>query len=291
MGERSRLDELWAKEFSWGPRRQMRFVPATGAYDATAPSPSQPQFAGGDAKAYYSDLVSSLPASPRPSTPLTPTEKAPASVKASSSSSTTTRKTTISRTRRPASQPAAGSTDADIIIIDDSDDDNEAAQEEKKKEEEEGTPPPPDPTYCEICNAPVVPGQWKVHRRSIAHLLARDPTPITPATSYGIKERNLGRRMLEAQGWQEGMGLGFAGDGRKVPLRPVVKQSKGGVGVEQKENTKLKRVGDAGVGVVVPKKPKVQSRIKGQGHGSRGIAREQKRDMEKWRRMHAYLNS
>jgi hypothetical protein len=174
-----------------------------------------------------------------------------------------------------------------VIVIDDTDDEDDGGH--ATVEDERTSSRAPEPTYCDVCKAPVVPGQWSVHIRSIAHLLARDPSPITPSTSYGIKEKNLGRRMLEAQGWTEGMGLGFGGSGRKVPLRPVVRQNKSGVGGQREEN-KVKRVGDAGVGIAAPKKVKPQSRVKGQGHGSRAIAREHKRDMDKWRQMHAYLN-
>ncbi|GAA5860217.1 hypothetical protein JCM1840_002825 [Sporobolomyces johnsonii] len=131
--------------------------------------------------------------------------------------------------------------------------------------------------------------------RTIHELLA-DSAPSDPALvpplQYGIHHSNPGYRMLAKQGWKEGHALGPEGEGEharglKVPLRPVEKHDRKGLG--------LHGAGVLGRQLSQKDREEERKRIAKQerdrrGKGARGMARMAKREERHRKAMIAYMN-
>lgn len=85
---------------------------------------------------------------------------------------------------------------------------------------------------CGVCNMPFSSADLKTHEASIVHQfnlrLGRSPS----STHYGIPENNTGFQMLLGMGWNRERGFGPREQGRKFPVKTVLKRDRGGLGVE-----------------------------------------------------------
>ncbi|GFT47810.1 g patch domain and ankyrin repeat-containing protein 1 [Trichonephila clavipes] len=81
--------------------------------------------------------------------------------------------------------------------------------------------------FCNDCKS-----AYKVslsaHERSIAHLLTTTKSDIS--TFYHIPENNKGFQMMLKSGWDKNKGLGINADGRKFPIKTVLKKDRSCIG-------------------------------------------------------------
>lgn len=114
-----------------------------------------------------------------------------------------------------------------VILIDiDEDDDNDACLESR-------------PIFCEACNQAFT--NQKTHLKSIAHLLSSGELHNTEGkVHYGIPESNRGFQLMLKTGWDKSSGLGPDGQGKKFPIKTVLKRDRQGVGNER--DKKLARI-------------------------------------------------
>ena len=129
--------------------------------------------------------------------------------------------------------------------------------------------------FCEACRQEVP--DWPSHSGSIGHMLNADSSQPKPPTYYSIKSNNPGRRMLEESGWDSEVGLGLHGQGRKIPLRPVEKSDRLGIGLSLPKSNPSDR-------------PKTIASPRLKGKGSVRHAKADKAETDQWRAMRRYLN-
>lgn len=86
--------------------------------------------------------------------------------------------------------------------------------------------------FCSVCDRSVSAAEAKSHSTSIVHQfnLSRRKSPA--ATHYGIPESNAGFQMLVGMGWNREKGFGPREQGRKFPVKTVLKRDRGGLGAE-----------------------------------------------------------
>lgn len=87
-----------------------------------------------------------------------------------------------------------------------------------------------DPFKCEACDKVIVGMDESSHKASVGHQLKAGPA--APRTIYGISETNRGFQMLLNDGWNRDKGLGAKGQGKKFPVKTVLKQDRRGIGAE-----------------------------------------------------------
>lgn len=89
--------------------------------------------------------------------------------------------------------------------------------------------------YCDSCKV-----HYKVpliaHERSIAHLFNVKKTKLS--TYYHIPESNKGFQIMLKSGWDKNKGLGMNAEGRKFPIKTVLKKDRAGIG-KHKEVAKV----------------------------------------------------
>ncbi|GAA96099.1 uncharacterized protein L969DRAFT_17174 [Mixia osmundae IAM 14324] len=146
-------------------------------------------------------------------------------------------------------------------------------------------PAPEQLNRCTVCAVTYPRGRADEHHRSLAHLIAADPSSITPSTQYGLKSTNLGWQALQQQGWQEGRPLGRDGSGLKVPIRPSVKRDRSGIGMEQKKE----RLADRQY-VIKSTKP-VEPILPARPLTAKEIQRQKKAETDQWKAVYADLNA
>ncbi|XP_077531428.1 G patch domain and ankyrin repeat-containing protein 1 homolog isoform X1 [Haemaphysalis longicornis] len=86
--------------------------------------------------------------------------------------------------------------------------------------------------FCSVCDALVTAAQVKAHSTSIAHQFNLRLGKSPAATHYGIPESNAGFQMLVGMGWNREKGVGSREEGRKFPVKTVLKRDRGGLGGE-----------------------------------------------------------
>ncbi|XP_077494225.1 G patch domain and ankyrin repeat-containing protein 1 homolog isoform X1 [Amblyomma americanum] len=86
--------------------------------------------------------------------------------------------------------------------------------------------------FCSVCGRPFSSAEMKAHETSIVHQfnlrLGRSPS----STHYEIPENNAGFQMLLGMGWNRDRGFGPREQGRKFPVKTVLKRDRSGLGVE-----------------------------------------------------------
>lgn len=89
--------------------------------------------------------------------------------------------------------------------------------------------------YCDSCKV-----HYKVpiiaHERSIAHLFNAKKTKLS--TYYHIPENNKGFQIMLKSGWDKNKGLGMNAEGRKFPIKTVLKKDRACIG-KHKEVAKV----------------------------------------------------
>ncbi|KAH7933929.1 hypothetical protein HPB49_019323 [Dermacentor silvarum] len=85
---------------------------------------------------------------------------------------------------------------------------------------------------CRVCGRYFTSSEMNTHETSIVHQfnLRRDSPP--GVTHYGISENNAGFQMLLSMGWDRDKGFGPREQGRKFPVKTVLKRDRSGLGVE-----------------------------------------------------------
>ncbi|GAA5974062.1 hypothetical protein JCM21900_001864 [Sporobolomyces salmonicolor] len=150
-----------------------------------------------------------------------------------------------------------------------------------------GLPEPPGPSLED----PPPPLQPRTIHELLADAAPSDPA-LVPPLQYGIHPSNPGYRMLAKQGWKEGHSLGPEGEGDharglKVPLRPVEKHDRKGLG--------LPGAGVLGRQLSQKDRDEERKRLAKQererrGKGARGMARIARREERHRKAMIAYMN-
>lgn len=121
--------------------------------------------------------------------------------------------------------------------------------------------------------------------------------PLVPPTHYAIRPDSPGWQLLARQGWKEGQTLGPVtpeGEGRglKVPLRPVEKHDRKGLGLGTDEDGGRGKSGRK----LTPEERERERRKKEKeerdkrGRGERGMERMKKREERERKAMIAYMN-
>ncbi|CAJ0932201.1 unnamed protein product, partial [Mesorhabditis belari] len=82
--------------------------------------------------------------------------------------------------------------------------------------------------HCDVCGIDFE-GEHVDHVTKTAHLL-RIGEKGEQHTGYGIPETNVGYKMLKRTGWNEFRGLGRAEEGKRFPIRTVLKRDRKGLG-------------------------------------------------------------
>uniref|UniRef100_A0AC34FCA1 G-patch domain-containing protein n=1 Tax=Panagrolaimus sp. ES5 TaxID=591445 RepID=A0AC34FCA1_9BILA len=84
--------------------------------------------------------------------------------------------------------------------------------------------------FCEHCNQTFI--NIQAHHCSIVHIVNTSQPP-RPGYAYGIPTSNVGYQMLKETGWKEEIGLGKEGEGRKYPLKTMLKRDRKGLGLDK----------------------------------------------------------
>lgn len=90
-----------------------------------------------------------------------------------------------------------------------------------------------DPTQlCRVCDMHISFSRQNSHEASILHQfnMSRDRAP--GVTHYGISESNTGFQMLLGMGWDRNKGFGPREQGRKFPVKTVLRRNRAGLGAE-----------------------------------------------------------
>lgn len=91
--------------------------------------------------------------------------------------------------------------------------------------------------YCEICKEEFSDSSQFVHETSTLHLF-NNQEKIT-STHYFIPPANRGFQMMLRSGWEPEKGLGNEGQGRKFPIKTVLKRDREGLGGEKPKEPKI----------------------------------------------------
>jgi len=71
------------------------------------------------------------------------------------------------------------------------------------------------------------------HESNMIHMINTGHLPAE-GYAYGISSSNRGYQLLKAHGWAETAGLGKHGEGRKYPIKTVLKRNLKGLGMERR---------------------------------------------------------
>ncbi|XP_051166038.1 G patch domain and ankyrin repeat-containing protein 1 homolog isoform X1 [Leptopilina boulardi] len=88
--------------------------------------------------------------------------------------------------------------------------------------------------YCNVCNSNFENVTQLEHESSIVHIF--NMKPKISGAHYIVPKGNKGYQMLINSGWDEEHGLGPSGEGRKYPVKTILKQDRKGLGLEEKKN-------------------------------------------------------
>jgi len=93
--------------------------------------------------------------------------------------------------------------------------------------------------YCNVCSLTYKDTKAS-HEKSIAHIFNMGKK--SDSTFYGIPENNKGFQMMLRSGWNKNKGLGLNCDGRKFPVKTVLKRNRACIG-GTKEAAKITHFG------------------------------------------------
>ncbi|KAI1728605.1 g-patch domain-containing protein [Ditylenchus destructor] len=85
--------------------------------------------------------------------------------------------------------------------------------------------------YCDICQTRYTGDK---HETSMIHMICSGHLP-SEGFAYGISQSNKGYRLLKNSGWSETRGLGKSGEGRKYPIKTILKRDLKGLGMDGKD--------------------------------------------------------
>ena len=94
--------------------------------------------------------------------------------------------------------------------------------------------------FCEICKQTVVESVTEErHATSTVHQFSCQHRS-NPHTSYGIPQSNPGYQIMLRSGWNPEKGLGCEQEGRKYPIKTILKRDRLGFGQSEDESTQRK---------------------------------------------------
>ena len=88
--------------------------------------------------------------------------------------------------------------------------------------------------FCEVCQQRVRDSSRQSHSTSTVHQFSCQHS-LRPPSSYGIPRSNRGYQMMLMSGWDPERGLGCEQEGRKYPLKTVLKRNRLGFGQKNDE--------------------------------------------------------
>ncbi|XP_011494263.1 PREDICTED: G patch domain and ankyrin repeat-containing protein 1 homolog [Ceratosolen solmsi marchali] len=91
--------------------------------------------------------------------------------------------------------------------------------------------------YCNVCKHYFMDCSKNRHESSTLHIFNGEPK--LKNTFYGIPKQNKGYQMLLNTGWKEDGGLGPSGEGKKYPIKTVLKRDRKGLGQLHKKIAKI----------------------------------------------------
>ena len=83
--------------------------------------------------------------------------------------------------------------------------------------------------FCDVCQQRVTDSLREKHNTSTVHQFSCGHT-VRPLSSYGIPRNNRGYQMMLRSGWDPERGLGCEREGRKYPVKTVLKRDRLGFG-------------------------------------------------------------
>ncbi|KAK4051008.1 hypothetical protein OIV83_003137 [Microbotryomycetes sp. JL201] len=179
--------------------------------------------------------------------------------------------------------------DEDILIIDSRTGERTPYVESKPRRY---IVPPPAPSSVFNANRPVLD---PAPSRAIHEMLPVNLEPLQLPPNYHLRSSNVGWQMLSRQGWNEGNALGPAVveqdvDGSeskrlKVPLRPLEKHDRRGLGLEVKSEPRKTRAE-----IEAERKRLALLERDKRGRRARGMERQKKKEAQDHRAMLAYMN-
>ncbi|KAL1425600.1 hypothetical protein MTO96_019029 [Rhipicephalus appendiculatus] len=90
-----------------------------------------------------------------------------------------------------------------------------------------------DPTQlCRVCDRHFSSSEKNTHEASILHQFNVSRHRAPGVTHYGISESNTGFQMLLGMGWDRNKGFGPREQGRKFPVKTVLRRNRSGLGAE-----------------------------------------------------------
>lgn len=94
--------------------------------------------------------------------------------------------------------------------------------------------------YCSLCDYWYTESSSAKHETSIAHLINSKRNTIS--TFYHLPENNKGFQIMLKKGWDKNKGLGINAEGRKFPVKTVLKRDRSCIGCK-KETPKVTHFG------------------------------------------------
>lgn len=95
----------------------------------------------------------------------------------------------------------------------------------------------PSKYFCDVCQMQIKNTTKHAHDSSTVHLLSCHPQPLPE--SYFLSEQNRGFQIMLRKGWDESKGLGPSGEGRRIPIKTILKHDRKGFG---KKSSNVARV-------------------------------------------------
>lgn len=91
--------------------------------------------------------------------------------------------------------------------------------------------------YCDLCKIYFTETSIAKHESSTLHVF--NTNPKIKNNFYGIPKCNRGYQMLLNGGWDEDGGLGPSGEGKKYPVKTILKRDRKGIGESKKKIAKV----------------------------------------------------
>lgn len=88
--------------------------------------------------------------------------------------------------------------------------------------------------HCDVCKQAISNSSSSSHSLSICHQFSCHHK--STALPYTLSRANKGFQMMLRSGWDPGQGLGSEGQGRKFPVKTVLKQDRAGIGIQSSQS-------------------------------------------------------
>ncbi|XP_064607530.1 G patch domain and ankyrin repeat-containing protein 1-like [Liolophura sinensis] len=143
--------------------------------------------------------------------------------------------------------------------------------------------------YCSVCKCEFKDTTEARHATSTVHLFNLKLEAKT--TTYFIPESNRGFQMMVKSGWNVDKGLGSEGQGRKFPVRTVMKRDRLGLGSTKEEKAKSRVTHFSANDQSAVKKPKVERKMRNATLSKKKRKKKECKEKEWERKLRIYMNS